>query len=87
VDDFLAHFNAIKTNIRNFPGVSQLELHRDTRQSNVFYTYSKWKSESDLEDYRKSELFEETWAQVKLWFDARPRAFSLVQEMFVDGHS
>lgn len=85
VDDFLVHFNSIKNLIRNFPGVSQLELHRDSSQSNVFYTYSKWNGENDLEVYRKSELFKVTWAQVKLWFAAKPQAFSLLEEMVVKG--
>jgi len=83
VNDFLIHFNTIKGLIRNFPGVQHLELHRDASQPNVFYTYSKWDGESDLEVYRKSELFKRTWAQVKLWFQAKPQAFSLVEEMTV----
>lgn len=87
VDDFLIHFNGIKSLIRNFPGVLHLELHRDASQSNVFYTYSTWKGETDLEAYRKSELFKVTWAQVKLWFGAKPRAYSLLEEMVVEGAS
>jgi quinol monooxygenase YgiN len=85
VDDFLAHFNTIKSLIRNFPGVQHLELHRDANRSNVFYTYSKWNGESDLEAYRDSELFKVTWAQVKLWFGEEPQAFSLLEEMVVKG--
>ena len=83
VDDFLAHFNTIKSLIRNFPGVQHLELHRDANQANVFYTYSKWNGESDLEAYRRSELFNTTWAQVKLWFEAKAQAFSLLEEIVV----
>jgi len=85
VDDFLAHFDTIKSLIRNFPGVQHLELHRDASQSNVFYTYSKWNGESDLEAYRESELFNVTWAQVQLWFREKPQAFSLLEEMVVKG--
>ena len=85
VNDFLVHFNSIKKLIRNFPGVLHLELHRDAGQPNVFYTYSKWTGESDLEIYRNSELFKVTWAQVKKWFAGKPRAFSLLEEMVVEG--
>lgn len=85
VDDFLVHFNGIKYLIRNFPGVQHLELHRDASRPHVFYTYSKWAGESDLEAYRNSELFKVTWAQVKVWFAAKPRAFSLLEEMVVNG--
>ena len=85
VDDFLAHFDTIKSLIRNFPGVQHLELHRDATQSNVFYTYSKWNGEIDLEAYRDSKLFNDTWAQVKSWFKSDPQAFSLLEEMVVKG--
>ena len=84
VDDFLAHFKTIAHLIRNFPGVRQLELHRDASQSNVFYTYSKWDGESELEIYRQSELFKTTWAQAKMWFAGKPRAYSLREELVVN---
>jgi quinol monooxygenase YgiN len=84
VDDFLVHFRTIAHLIRNFPGVRQLELHRDASQSNVFYTYSKWDGESELEIYRQSELFKTTWAQAKSWFAGNPRAYSLCEELVVN---
>ena len=84
VDDFLTHFNSVKNSIRNFPGVQQLELHRDASQFNVFYTCSKWNGESDLDAYRDSELFKGTWAKVKMWFEGGPQAFSLLEEMVVE---
>ncbi len=40
--------------------------------------------ESELEAYRNSELFKVTWAQAKLWFGGKPRAFSMMEEMVVD---
>ena len=84
VDDFLAQFDRVKHSIRNFPGVRHLELHRDASQSNVFYTYSKWDGEEDLEAYRQSDLFKGAWAEVKVWFAGKPQAFSLYEEMVVD---
>jgi autoinducer 2-degrading protein len=84
VEDFLAHFKGIAQKIRQFPGVRQLELHRDAGQSNVFYTYSKWADEGDLEIYRQSELFKGAWGQAKSWFSEKPQAFSLRQEIVLD---
>ena len=84
VEDFLAHFHGIRKAIRHFPGVRRLELHRDAGQPNVFYTFSVWENESDLENYRRSELFESAWSQAKQWFAASPRAYSLLREMVVD---
>ena len=86
VDDFLAHFSAIKILIRNFPGVQHLELHRDAGQANVFYTFSLWDAEEDLESYRQSDLFKGAWSQVKPWFGAKPQAFSLQREMRVEAN-
>ena len=84
VDDYLAQFDTVKYLIRSFPGVQHLELHRDAGQSNVFYTYSKWDGEEDLEDYRQSELFKGAWSQVKVWFLGKPQAFSLREEMVIE---
>jgi autoinducer 2-degrading protein len=80
VDDFLAHFSTIKPLIRSFPGVQHVELHRDASQSNVFYTFSKWDGEGDLETYRQSDLFKGAWSQAKKWFAGKPRAFSLLED-------
>ena len=77
VQDFLRQFDSVRHKIRQYPGVKQLELHRDTGQSNVFYTYSKWDSEQALETYRQSELFKYAWGEVKPWFGSKPQAFSL----------
>ena len=84
VNDFLAQFDTIKNRIRAYPGVQQLELHRDTTQSNVFYTYSKWDDEAALEVYRQSEQFKGAWSEVKVWFKGKPQAFSLLEEMVVE---
>ncbi len=84
VEQFLALFNATKSQIRHFPGVQHLELHRDAQNSNVFYTYSHWDNAESLEAYRTSALFESVWSRTKILFAGRPQAFSLVQEMVVD---
>ena len=83
-DEFLAHFKSIAHLIRGFPGVQHLELHRDAGQSNVFYTFSKWDGENELEVYRQSELFKTSWARAKTWFSAKPQAFSLRRELLVE---
>jgi len=80
VENFRLQFDSVRDKIRNYPGVRHLELHRDTSQPNVFYTYSKWDDEQALETYRQSELFEYAWGVVKPWFDGKPQAFSLREE-------
>jgi autoinducer 2-degrading protein len=77
VDAFLEHFEEIKTLIRNFPGCSHLELYRDKNENNIFFTYSKWEQESDLENYRKSALFNEVWAVTKPKFAKKAEAWSV----------
>lgn len=84
VESFLEVFNASKSQIRHFPGVHHLELHRDAKKDNVFYTLSHWENGQALEDYRHSELFGSVWAKTKVLFAAKPQAFSLLQEMVVE---
>jgi quinol monooxygenase YgiN len=77
VPTFLGVFASTCDQIRHFPGVHRLELHRDAAQENVCYTLSEWESEAALEAYRTSELFEKVWAQTKVLFSGKPQAFSL----------
>ncbi len=77
IDIFLANFEANKKKIRASKGCELLELYQDKTNTNIFFTYSYWKTEKDLANYRKSELFEEVWAKTKVLFDDRPEAWSL----------
>ena len=74
--DFNAIFDASKHQIRAFPGNHHLELLRDPDQPNVRMTYSLWVSTDALEAYRRSELFQTTWAVTKALFAGRAVAFS-----------
>ena len=85
VEEFLVIFNTHSKQIRNFKGVLGLELHRDAAMQNVFYTWSTWDSEENLEAYRHSELFKSVWARVRLLFESNPVAYSLVREVKVEG--
>lgn len=76
VDDFKVLFEERKERIRHFEGCTYLELWNDKKQPNIFYTYSIWKDESNLEHYRVSDLFQDTWSTVKMWFSEKPEAFS-----------
>lgn len=77
IDVFLANFNANKEAIRAFNGCEFLELYRDKSNTNVFFTYSYWDSEDDLEKYRHSDLFKNVWANTKPLFNAKPEAWSV----------
>ncbi len=77
IDTFLANFDAKKHHIRNFEGCTFLELYRDKEKTNVFFTYSFWNSEADLENYRHSDLFKTVWAETKVLFDGKPEAWSV----------
>jgi (4S)-4-hydroxy-5-phosphonooxypentane-2,3-dione isomerase len=76
INDFENLFDQVKDQIRQFPGCLSLQVWTDAESPNVYFTYSRWKSPTDLEAYRHSELFRETWAQTKRWFCAKPQAFS-----------
>lgn len=77
VTAFLDNFEEVKENIRNFPGNRFLELYRDKNDPTIFFTYSYWETEADLENYRKSELFIEVWAFTKQLFRQKAEAWSV----------
>jgi len=77
IDDFMKMFDRNKEQIRNFEGCRFLELYRDKTKTNVFFTYSYWKDETHLENYRQSALFDVVWAETKTYFNDRPEAWSV----------
>ncbi|MEC4005891.1 antibiotic biosynthesis monooxygenase family protein [Flavobacterium sp. SUN052] len=74
---FLENFEQMKTHIRNAPGNRFLELYQDKNNKNIFFTYSYWETENDLENYRKSALFDEVWTFTKKLFNDKPEAWSV----------
>lgn len=77
IETFLTNFNAKKEFIRNSSGCRLLELYRDQKDTNIFFTYSYWDSEKDLNVYRHSGLFKEIWAETKILFNTKPEAWSV----------
>lgn len=74
---FKSNFKSNKKAIRNFEGCQFLELYRDKNNTNIFFTYSYWESEQDLENYRNSDLFKNVWSQTKVLFAEKPEAWSV----------
>ena len=77
ISNFLENFEVIKEKIRNVPGNRLLELYQDKNEKCIFFTYSYWESEQDLENYRNSELFFDIWTDTKKLFNNKPEAWSV----------
>jgi len=75
-EEFLEIFKQSKSLIRKMPGCVSLKLIRDIKHTNIFFTYSIWEAENDLENYRKSELFKGVWKSTKALFEAKAEAWS-----------
>lgn len=79
IHEFTTLFEERKNTIRGFRGCNHLELWQDSANSNVFFTYSLWNSQADLDHYRFSEFFKDTWSRTKALFAAKPQAWSVEQ--------
>jgi len=77
IPDFLENFETVKEKIRNAHGNRFLELYQDKNNKCIFFTYSYWETETDLENYRQSELFNSVWNFTKKLFNAKPEAWSV----------
>lgn len=77
IEEFLANFEIVKQKIRNFEGCNFLELYRDQCNTNIFFTYSYWNSDVNLNNYRDSELFKSVWANTKPLFNEKAEAWSV----------
>ena len=74
---FLENFEIMKAKIRNAQGNRFLELYQDKSNPCIFFTYSFWETEEDLENYRKSALFDGVWTFTKKLFNDKPEAWSV----------
>jgi heme-degrading monooxygenase HmoA len=74
---FLENFELMKEKIRNASGNRFLELYHDKNNKCIFFTYSYWETEQDLENYRNSELFYDVWNFTKKLFNDKPEAWSV----------
>lgn len=74
---FKKNFDESKSKIRAFKGCTFLELYRDKNDPSVFFTYSHWESNEALENYRKSDVFNNVWSKTKPLFSIRPEAWSV----------
>ena len=77
VEEFKTIYRTNWRHIRGFEGCDHVELLQDINDSRIFFTYSHWHSEQDLENYRNSELFKRVWSATKVLFSERPQAWSL----------
>lgn len=77
IEEFQKMFDEKKQFIRNSDGCQLLELYQDKNNPEIFFTYSYWNDESDLENYRNSDLFKKVWAQTKTYFNDKPEAWSV----------
>jgi heme-degrading monooxygenase HmoA len=77
IPKFLENFDSIKDKIRASEGNRFLELYQDKNNPCIFFTYSFWETEADLENYRKSALFDDVWTFTKKLFNDKPEAWSV----------
>ncbi len=74
---FLEIFQASKNKIVKSKGCHSVELLQSSLSPNIFFTFSIWDSEEDLNNYRHSELFQKTWKNVKVLFAEKPEAWTV----------
>ena len=84
VSDFLKLFAASRERIRAFPGCTHLQLLQGEADPCVFFTYSHWQGEDDLDTYRNSDLFRGVWRSTRKLFRASPKAWSLTDQTQVN---
>lgn len=77
-NEFLELFSKYHAQIASFENCLGVELLNDMKDKNIFFTYSKWKSEADLNKYRESALFKTVWAKAKAMFIEKAEAWSVL---------
>jgi len=79
INDFKHIFSTNQTKILAYKGCEHVELLQDVNDPQLFFTFSLWHSEADLNQYRNSDLFKQVWQNTKAKFEAKAEAWSLNQ--------
>lgn len=82
VEAFKQIFRTNWEHIKNFEGCEHVELLQVEAEPTVFFTYSRWRSESHLELYRQSKLFEGVWSETRKLFNDKPQAWTVKELKF-----
>lgn len=81
VENFKEVFESSKESILSQPGCHYVELLSDVSNPTLFFTFSLWDSEEDLNNYRETDFFKDVWSKTKgLFDDGKPEAWSLSRE-------
>ena len=56
---------------------SYLELYQDKNNPDIFFTYSRWEDETDLENYRTSDFFKNVWTTTKPMFRSKTQVWNV----------
>jgi heme-degrading monooxygenase HmoA len=75
--EFLDLYEKAHPKITAMPGCESVLLLRDIHRLEIMFTYSHWKDEDALENYRHSDLFIETWKNTKILFAEKAEAWSV----------
>jgi quinol monooxygenase YgiN len=79
IETFKALFEERKNTIKSFKGCTYLDLLQDCDNPCIFFTYSHWESTKDLDHYRFSDFFKETWVLTKALFSEKAKAQSMMR--------
>ena len=75
--EFERIFGIVGGNISKFKGCTGLKLFHDEKDERIYFTFSTWLDESDLENYRQSKLFKDTWQNTKPLFEEPAQAWTV----------
>jgi len=76
-DDFENYFLTIKDQVVGQPGCYGVKLFKEKEETGIFFTYSHWDSENDLNNYRQTEIFGKIWPTVKRWFASKAEVWTV----------
>ncbi len=77
---FAGFFNKSQPYILNFKGCHSVEMKSLSTDPDTVFTVSRWEHEEDLELYRESDFFIQTWRQVKPLFAVKAEAWTLIDQ-------
>lgn len=77
IDSFRKRVPVISNEVRRVSGCMHNDIFRDRNNDNIFYSYTIWSSEEDIERYLKSMYYKEIWGDIWDYFKKEPMAWKI----------
>ena len=77
INSFIKRIPIISNEVRRVSGCIHNDIFRDKMKENIFYSYTIWNSDEDIEKYLGSQYYKDIWGDLWDYFEGTPKSWKI----------